>query len=149
MNPALALPILDDARRFEALWVEAGELDRQRRALLQAPEANRRRLPGIERRLEANETARQALKDLIASIKATTPAEAAIQVMLAIPDIATLHRPVTAEVGEHVAGRLERLLFSALSVLVVTAGIDLAEYGGNRCTPPWCNVWPDESEDDG
>ncbi len=77
-----------------------------------------------------------AIEDEIAENPATSLQEAAVQVMLASAYVERVREDLVEDTDEALL-KIERLVRSALSALVCEAGLDLAEYGGERYVPAY------------
>lgn len=77
-----------------------------------------------------------AIEDEIAENPATSLQEAAVQVMLASAYVERVREDLVEDTDETLR-KIERLVRSALSALVCEAGLDLAEYGGERYVPAY------------
>lgn len=111
-------PIMSLARQLAAAWQRQDDLDEQHRHTED---------PSTKLKIEAQETTVicrvLALNDLIATMPAQNAAEATIQVALAIGALARVPRDPDGDVE-----RADRLLSSALALLLRETGIDIHEY---------------------
>ncbi len=122
--------ILDAGRHLKAVWD-----DHERNDSVPAEQFSEPWQSTIWARQDAAE-------NMIAATKATTLAEAAVQVMLAIGDVDRVLRSDLAGEGKADArGRLMHLLYSVQDLLARDTGIDLAEFGAETYAPERGNPW--------
>ena len=100
--------------------------------------ATRRQIEGL---METTDAALDATEIVIASTPAETLAEAAIQIMVAVRWSDFLRSPGENINPDELHERMERMLLSALAVIVQEGGVDLAEFGSAfYLAPRWASV---------
>ena len=125
--------LMSVASRLNALIAQAQELEAMKDKVEDAAERGQAQ-PAIARRVarwaKSAGTGLEAAETLIASERAESLGEAAVQIMIAISRAQIMAVPglTEAERLEHAEG-IDRLLHSSLRVIEEAAGIDLSDYG--------------------